>query len=137
MPRSKGQSALARFFASRLFLVVALILLIFISLSYARAYYKDYRVRQQITQLQYEVQQLEQNRIESLDILEYVTSDAFVEEKARTELNMQLPGEHVFVVDDSGLDLGERGGANSSTHGQNVINPIKWWHYFFGSRQST
>ncbi len=118
-----------RFFASRLFLVTALVMSLTLAFFYARAYYQDFRLKQEINRLQEEVQLLEKKKLESLDILQYVMSDEFVEDKARTELHMKKPGEKVIVVQ------GERRAAETSAGkeeeaGQTIGNPLKWWYYF-------
>jgi cell division protein FtsB len=125
------QSSIGRFFSSRVFLVIALIVVSFFALGFARAYYQDYKVKQEIRALEAQVASLEKKKIESIEILKYVKSDAYVEDQARTELNMKEPGEQVVYLKDTGAperingevgDLGETG--------QNLSNPIKWVYYF-------
>ena len=67
-----------------------------------------------------------------MEILEYVSSEAFVEEKARTELNMKKEGEKVIYIKQGGV-AEKKGDQKKETHntiGQNVSNPVKWWYYF-------
>ena len=59
---------------------------------------RDYNVNQEIKQYEREVATLQKKRLESMEILEYVSSDAFVEEKARTELQMKKSKERVVYV---------------------------------------
>lgn len=130
MQREK-QSFLKRFFGSRLFLLIALVCVILVAVGYIRAYYQDYKIRQEISALQDEVKLLEHKKLESMEILKYVISDAFVEEKARTELNLKKPGENVMVVtnpetEKSTFVVGEGQGEVSRL----LSNPIKWWYYF-------
>ena len=125
--RAQG-SAFRRFLGSRLFLVVLLLIAVFIALSFARAYYTDYTVRQEISRLEREIDQLETKKIESLEILDYVATDTFVEDTARTELNLKRPGEHVVIVQD--LDLGSQGDETTEKDIQGLNNPAKWWYYF-------
>ncbi len=99
------------------------------ALLYARAYYQDYMVRQEIKSLQGDIEKLNTKKLESLKILEYVTSDQFVEETARTDLNMKKAGESVLVVPQT---------ARVESHTEAVynfeeddLNPtMKWWYYF-------
>ena len=117
-----------RFFGSRLFLFTGLLVAILFAIGFGRAYYQDYKVRQEIRFLQDEVKNLETKKLESMEILKYVTSQAFVEEKARTELNMKKPGEQVMVITNL-----ENQTPKKDTLGQEDIplkNPIKWWYYF-------
>lgn len=131
MSHNQKQSSMKRFFSSRLFLIVTLIIVVFVALSYARAYYRDYQVRRQIAALQEEVRQLERKKLESMEVLQYVTSEAFVEEKARVELNLKKPGEQVvFVYEQEELDDMQKEALSNETSGQTISNPLKWWYYF-------
>lgn len=129
MPR-QTQSGLRRFFASRLFLLVALAAAVMLAFSFARAYYQDYKVRQEIRALQDDVKKLEKKKLESMEILKYVTSPAFVEEKARTELNMKKPGEQVLIINNLEKVGNARAPTDSSNQGKRLPNPVKWWYYF-------
>ena len=126
------QSSVGRFFASRSFLIIALILMTIFALGFARAFFQDTKERKQIKQLEQEVQDLQNKKIESFSILEYVKSNQYVEDKARTELNMKYPGENVVYLEDLTRDFD--GSVNPleeiSTDRQFVSNPLKWWYYF-------
>lgn len=125
----KEKTFFRRFFGSRLFLVVALLVVIFVAFGYARAYYQNYRVRQEITSLQDQVRSLGHKKLESMEILKYVTSDQYVEEKARSELNLKKSGEKVVIFS----NLAETT-ANitpvAPVEKDLLNNPIKWWYYF-------
>ena len=126
------QKGLRRFFGSRLFLLVGFVAAVLFAVGFARAYYQDYRVREEIRYLQSEVKNLEKKKLESLEILKYVTSLSFVEEKARTELNMKKPGEQVLII--TNLENSENRGAANQKEVTPLSNPLKWWYYF--TRQS-
>jgi len=129
------KSAWRRFFQSRLFLVVTGLLLVLIAFSYIRAYYQDYQVRQKIQELQEQVQSLEGKKLESLQILQYVNSENFIEEKARTELNLKKPGENVVFVEGVASASTTEPVVNSPVDEPVLSNPLKWWYYF--THQST
>lgn len=116
-------------FTSRFILIALMVVAGFLTVNYARAYYQDYKIRQEILALQNEVKHLEQKKIQSLKILDYVTSDAFVEEKARTELNMKKPGEHAAVITGNETDTSTVHPAENDTHSRYLSNPKKWWYY--------
>ena len=130
MQREK-QSFLKRFFGSRLFLLIALVCVFLVAFGYARAYYQDYKIRQEINALRDEVGRLEHKKLESMEILKYVTSDAFVEEKARTELNLKKPGENVMVVTNPEAEKSPPiAGEGQGEVSRLLSNPVKWWYYF-------
>ncbi len=118
-----------RFFVSRLFFVVAIILLGLITTGYMRAYYQDYRIKQEIIQLENEVRALESKKIESMELLDYVMSQAYVEEKARVELNMKKKGEKVVIIksDQNANDIEQ---TNSDGTRSDISNPVKWFYFF-------
>lgn len=126
--KGKEENKIKRVISSRWFLVIALVIAIFFAFIFARAYYQDYKVRQQIDALKEEVKSLETKKIESMEILKYVTSDNFVEDKARTELNMKEPGENVIILDN--VNSKNKIEIIAEEDNNNLNNPIKWWYYF-------
>jgi cell division protein FtsB len=127
---SKEPNNWKNFFLSRWFLLGALVVAVFIALAYGRAYYQDYQVRQEIKRLQEEVKKLEVKKLESLEMWKYVQSPAFVEEKAREELNLVKPGEHVAIVPNLGQAEAVRQEEEDMLKWYNLPNPLKWWKYF-------
>jgi len=130
MPSSR-ETKWKKFFWSRWFLLATAVLLFLVIFAFGRAYYRDYQVRQEINHLQAQVDQLEVKKIEVDKYLEYAKSKDFVEQKARTELNLVKEGEQAVII----------GGGSSSTNitGQEVAkmieskqlsNPLKWWKFF-------
>ena len=122
------QSVLRRFFASRVFVLTLIACAILIAIGYGRAFYQDYKIKQEIARLQGEVKQLEKKKLESVEILEYVLSKNYVEDKARTELNMKKPGEQVVFV--TNLEQKREEGTVKEADAEPLNNPIKWWYYF-------
>ncbi len=120
---------------SRWFLLLLLAITLIIAISYARAYYQDYKVRQQISALETEVLNLQRKKLVSLDILKQAETEQFLEEKAKTELNLKKLGEHVLVIPDIQPELAQTA-VNTSTQAVDepvLSNPRKWWYYFLRS----
>lgn len=131
MPKETPR-AFERVLLSRWFLLCLLVAAIIIAVSYARAYYQDYKVRQQIAALETEVLNLQRKKLVSLDLLKQAGTEQFLEDKAKTELNLKKEGEQVLVIPDI-----------KSETPQNIVvtttiavdepalsNPRKWWYYF-------
>jgi cell division protein FtsB len=118
-------------FYSRWFLLILFLLAVFLIFSYIRAYYQESRVRSEIDTLHEEVETLEAKKIKTVEILKYVQSQAFVEEKARTELNLLKPGEKMAIIPSGSIktDIGQP--EQDLLKWSNVKNPIKWFKFFF------
>lgn len=104
-------------------------LIVLFGIGLARSYYQEYQIRREIGRLSASIQTLEKKKLASLSILSYVMSADFVEEKARTELNLQKPGERAVVVES--LKNNSRS-EPAEPSGQERSNPLQWWYYFFG-----
>ncbi len=124
------QTPARRFFTSRTFLIVALIAALATAFGFARAYYQDYKIRQEIGELEEEVKKLEKKKLESMEILKYVTSQNFVEDKARTELNLKKPGENVVFIQIENRPKTPEELKPSPVDTSPLNNPRKWWYYF-------
>ena len=128
--RKKEQNNFGRFFTSRIFLLLICLIAMLMAFSYARAYYQDYAIRQEIIRLEDEVRRLEYKKLESLELLQYVTENEYVEEKARVEFNLKKPGEHVIRIQEGSVLTFDEHVADSDTQERHLINPIRWWYYF-------
>jgi cell division protein FtsL len=132
MKRSHNQSILRRFFSSKLFIVVFLLLAVLLVFGFVRSYYRDYKVKEEIKTLEEQIDSLSGQRLESMEILKYVMSDSYVEEKARTELNLKKEGEKVLIIND--ISNTEYKNINRGSSRQTIPNPLKWWYYFTKSK---
>jgi len=110
-------------------MLVATIVAIMVVFGYGRAYYQDYLVTQEIQHLQDQEKKLEAKKMELLEVLKYVKSDSFAEEKARTELNMIKPGEQILVVPKTD-EISNRQENSGVVGWTNISNYKKWWRYF-------
>ncbi|MDP2693222.1 MAG: septum formation initiator family protein [bacterium] len=129
MAAKDKKNPISRFICSPLFLIIGIPLAALLAFTYVRSYYNNYKVDQEIASLQQEIASLEYKKLESMDILNYVMSKDFVEEKARTELNMKREGENVVVFKSDNKDEDDMR-SNLGDSGQNISNPLKWWYYF-------
>ncbi len=128
MPKHKNDNILIRFFTSPLFFICAFVVSFLFLFVFVRNYIEDYNIRREIASLEKEVSELKTKKLESLEVLEYVMSDDFVEEKARTELNLKKPGEQVLVV--KNIEKVEETFVGSLEEEEDLNNIWKWWYYF-------
>lgn len=121
------------FFVSRWFLAIVVIAICFVGFAILRSYFQEYQIREEISRLKEEAAQLEAKKIETLEILKYVQSPEFVEEKARTEFNMQKDGERLVIIKNDERNLLSSGQDNKIMVESSMLsNPIKWWNLFIG-----
>ena len=123
------------FLASRWSLIAGAVVLFILLVAFARAYYQNYRTQEEIRRLKAEASRLEAKKLETLDALRYLRSPAYVEEKARTELNLVKPGERVMIVPgDASAGAGGVGQPpKNMVESKNISSPRRWWDYFFGN----
>lgn len=123
-----------RFFVSRWFLVVGIVLLVLLGFAYSRAFYQNYRIRQEIKRLDEESERLQAKKFELRDMLNYVQSPGFVERKARTELNLMKSGEKMVIINGAKTNaVTSRQTEPTVVKSPELTNLEKWWRYFFGS----
>lgn len=127
---SSQESGWKKFFASRIFLFIAAVMSVMVIFAYGRAYYQDFQVRQEISQLQADASNLESKKIQLLEVLKYVKSSDFVEAKARSELNMVKPGEQVAVIPSQASSNDNRQSGINMVSLSDIPNYVKWWNYF-------
>ena len=118
----------------RNFLISILLLgaLLVIGLNFYRSWTRTEEVNQEISQLQENIETLEQDNQEFRELIEYFNSDAYVEERARIDLGLKKPGEKVAVIPKGNIpDLTSDSEIDNDGRQDDQTNPKKWWHYFF------
>lgn len=125
----REDSKIRRFFTSRVFLVMALVIAVSAAVGFGRAYFQNYQINREIEQLQADVGKLENKKLESMRVLKYVMSQNFVEEKARAELNMKKPGERLVIIKRDPVNKNDLP-VNAENTREPLNNPAKWWYYF-------
>ncbi len=116
----------------RVITLLAVIIFLFLLVSFLRVFFKDYALRQEISRVQGDVGKLEKRKIESLEVLKRLQSDAYVEDRGRAELQAVKSGEAVLVV--PGLTVTSSAPSSlvlTDEKAKPLSNPNKWWYYFF------
>lgn len=131
MPTNR-ESFLRRFFNSSLFLFSAIIVATLVIFSFCRTYYQEYQTKQEMARLQEDIDGLKVKKLELLEKLKYVQSQAFIERAARSELNMSKAGEKVLVFASSNTadNIGQP--LDNVVVSKDEPNYLKWWRYFMG-----
>ncbi|MFA6215224.1 MAG: septum formation initiator family protein [Patescibacteria group bacterium] len=114
---------------SKFFFFFAVIILFFILINLAKSWQQSHQVKNEMTDLQNQIQTLEKDNSNLKELVTYLNSNAYIEEKARVDLGLKKAGEKVVVVND--LPTDEISEANKNEEQKNLSNSQKWWKYFF------
>jgi cell division protein FtsB len=125
-----------KFLSSRPFLFILLLAFIWLSIVLVKAVYKKNELNREIDNLKTEIEKLDKSGQEMNQLLDYFSSQSFLEKEAKEKLNLKKEGESVVMVPETVM-IQEPGGAQAtSTSGreaENDNNFMKWWNYFFRS----
>jgi cell division protein FtsL len=92
-------------------------------------------VNSEVSDLQKQIASLESSNNDLTAMEKYLQSDQYVEQQARLNMNLKMPGENVAIIENSDSNGGQ--GANNDSTDDNAdtnnSNPQKWWNYFFGN----
>jgi len=139
----RKQSLVKKAVYSKYFLVLGVIILVLISSALIRKILHDRRVNQDIEKLKEEIGILEETDNEFNELVNYLSSERFVEEEARITMGLGNIGEKVVIIspNEETISLEEEEGKNKLSVSSKVIlglpeekeekNTIKWWNYFF------
>jgi cell division protein FtsL len=97
-------------------------------LNVVRACNRSRQVNTDISALQTEIQQTNAQAASLEELITYVNSSAYVEEKARRDLGMQQPGEHIVIIDDVMAT------SSTSTERDAGLSPRQKWVQLFFDR---
>lgn len=121
----------------KLVLVVGIIILVFICLSLAREITRKRQLNKEISSLRDQISELEKNKEEFSELIDYLNTESFVEQEARMKLGLQKEGESLVIIPENAFNIvqGNTGGKtdeDAGTSENNTENYSKWWQYFFG-----
>lgn len=124
-----------RFLGSKILLLVSLFILIFFSVNLAREIINRRDLEKEIAQLKADMGTLAERNQELGGLIEYFKTTDFVEEEARTKLNLRKAGEHIIIVPEETGDGGQPAGEPivnlSAGEVKTFSNPERWFNYFF------
>ncbi len=87
------RTLVSRFWRSKLFFIVGVILLVFISSSVVKEIVRQVSIKHDIRRLEEEIAQLEERNNEISSLLQSLNSSSTLEKEARTKLGVQKTGE--------------------------------------------
>ena len=116
-----------------LFFFGAIIILAFLGLKFYQTWQQSRVVKAEIESLADQVDQLDQDKIELSELIDYLNSMAYVEKKARLDLGLKKTGEKAVIIPDL-IQPTDPLQSTAEKNPKNTSNLGKWWHYFFGVR---
>ncbi len=121
-----------RFLSSKIFFILGIVVFGFLLFALLNKFFESREIDQEIKESEQEIARLETKNLELKELLNYLDTDAFLEQEARLKFNMQKPGESVMVVSGgSGDDQNKKDLAVLTAEDKFRSNPAKWWDYFF------
>lgn len=128
--REHNEPIWQRLFKSQQFLtVVLLFLLIAIFFPIARQYSQDREIEKEINDMKQQVAQYQSQSQDFNQMINYLQSDASLEEQARLNLGLKKPGEQVAVISYPEIATAINGTSTNNATGQSS-NWRRWIKYF-------
>jgi len=106
-----------------------MIFLVLIIIASGRESYRNYRVNQEIKNLQRKIEELQKINTELSELEKYLQSDEFLEKEARLKLNLIRDGEKLVIIKRAEEELSSD--EVKPEENKNIPNILKWWEYFF------
>ena len=120
------------FFHSKPFIFGLLVIFILVIIAAGREGYRNYKINQEIRNLQDKIEALQKSKEELAEMEKYLQSDEFLEKEARLKLNLIREGEKLVIIKRSEESKSEE--AKSEEKNERISNIQKWWEYFFSRR---
>jgi len=139
MPVRKNKNWLS----SKILLLVGFIILIFFGVNLTREFLAGEQLDENVDSLKDEMSGLESKNKELNDLIGYLNTTDFIEQEARSKLNLQKPGERIIIVPSSTeaalpVTLTDNSVESVKTDEKSVdasivvgSNPNRWLKYFF------
>jgi len=119
---------------NKLFLVGGIMILAFVLIRLGQTWNRGREIKSEIITLQEQTQSLEKENLELTELINYLNSVAYIEEKARVDLGLKKEGEKLVIVSSQNLKGGSaqaitaEGAETPAEAGSNIK---KWWQHFF------
>lgn len=123
---------------SNVILLVCLILIVFFSANLIRDFLNKRQLIREVEKLKNEISNLTANNDNLANLINYLKTNDYLEEEARTKLNKKKPGEEIIIIPGDQINTNTTINKNTTpvnTQKQGVLlnNINKWWTYFFST----
>lgn len=142
MIQQSDKNIIKKFLSSKIFLFLAVFILIYLIINLGRESYRKYQLTKEIDSLKTEIERLEGSNQQMANLMDYFKEDSFLEKEARLKLNLKKPEEKVIIISDyfdskTDLDASTNNSNNTGTEmfsgdtNEESSNYWKWWEHFF------
>jgi cell division protein FtsB len=129
--KHKKHSTYYHILNSKLAIIILFLLLCLFVLAIIKNNIDKKNISQNIEDLDQEIIKLEKQNMEISDLINYFSSQNFIEKEARQKLNLTHPGEKVVIVPEK-----QNISQNKKTNNTSEKKYIKWWNFFFNHTQT-
>jgi len=116
----------ARLLRSPFFFAIILVIFLFSAWSLVNEYARRQKIQNQIQTEQAEIERLKKENQTLSDLIDQLRTNDYVEQEARSKLNLSKPGESLIVVEDP---------TSTAATGQQQPIWLKWWNLFFDDQK--
>ena len=113
--------------------LIGLGLVVLISFPLAKNVSKRYHLSKEIKELDKEIAEFESKNKDLKELITYLESEQFVEEKARLNLGLKKEGEKVAEIKDDNFATTASLLAENQGNLGTFFNLRRWWNYFFNT----
>ena len=128
MPRRRN--FLTSLLQSKIFLVLLFIVAVMSLMQLSNEIARRTKISRQISELRAQTDKMRAEQGVLSSLIDYLSSDAYIEEAARTKLNYARPGESLFII--TGNESAKRTGDEAASSANSNIR--LWWKYFFDAK---
>lgn len=120
---SRERHFFRRLLQSKIFFVMLVIITLLSLVRMSNEIARRSKINSEITKLKTQTEKLRAERKNLSALIEYLSTDTYIEEAAREKLNLSRPGEKLFIINQP---YQQQPPKSSDT------TVALWWEYFFG-----
>ncbi len=118
----------------KLFFLAGILIAVFLGANLGKEYYRERRIQKEIDSLKSEIESFEKDNYKLSRLAELYKTSEYTESEIRKRFNLGKEGESLVVITEPDDSSGKVLSAEIDLD-KNLPNYIKWWNYFFASKE--